>query len=184
MAGAAPNPFETPKVEQTYVPSPGTEDERIRKEHLKHEASIQGIGSLWILGGAVGALVAASVLLGIISNGGSSAFELGFVAIYGAVGGVSLWTGIKVRGLRREGRVPGLVLGAIGLLGIPVGTLISIYILYMLGSKKGEFVMSDEYRGIIERTPDIKYRTSIVVWIVLGLFVLLALGGMIAAATA
>ena len=34
-------------------------------------------------------------------------------------------------------------------------------------------VFSDEYRAVIEQTPHIKYRTSIIVWIVLGLLLLL-----------
>jgi len=33
-------------------------------------------------------------------------------------------------------------------------------------------VFSEEYRAVIEQTPHIKYRTSIVVWVLLGLVLL------------
>ena len=42
-------------------------------------------------------------------------------------------------------------------------------------------VFSDEYRAVIEQTPHIKYRTSIIVWIVLGLLLLLIVFGIIGA---
>jgi hypothetical protein len=65
------------------------------------------------------------------------------------------------------------VLSEVGLLGFPIGTLINGYILYLLLSKKGRKVFSDEYRQIVSLTPHIKYRTSIVVCILLGLIVLM-----------
>jgi hypothetical protein len=46
----------------------------------------------------------------------------------------------------------------------------------------GRMVLSAEYASIIEATPQIRYRTSIAVWIGLGLLVLLAVLGFFAAA--
>ena len=66
-----------------------------------------------------------------------------------------------------------IVLSAIGLLGFPIGTLISAYFLYLLVSEKGKVVFSDEYKEVIRKTPHIRYKTSIVVWIFLGLLLLL-----------
>ena len=34
-------------------------------------------------------------------------------------------------------------------------------------SEKGQIVFSDEYRRVIEQTPHIVYKTSVVVWILL-----------------
>ena len=83
--------------------------------------------------------------------------------------------GYGLRRLKRWSRVPSGILSGLGLLAIPIGTLINAYILYLIFSKKGKMVFSDEYHDIIKQTPHIKYRTSIVIWVVLG--VLLALMG-------
>jgi hypothetical protein len=53
---------------------------------------------------------------------------------------------------------------AIGL-GLLFMSIIPMYILYLLLSKKGSMVFSTEYREIIAATPHIKYKTS---WIVKG----------------
>ena len=52
-----------------------------------------------------------------------------------------------------------------------MGTLIGFYMLYLLLSKKGTMVFSPEYKEIIAQTPHMKYKTSPVVWIALGLIV-------------
>lgn len=42
-------------------------------------------------------------------------------------------------------------------------------------------VFSDEYQAVIRQTPHIKYRTSVVVWILFGLLLLLVSLGIFAA---
>jgi hypothetical protein len=54
------------------------------------------------------------------------------------------------------------------------------YILYLLFSKKGATVFSEEYQRVIAATPEIKYRTSIVIWILLALLLLLIGVGLLA----
>lgn len=79
--------------------------------------------------------------------------------------------GWGLRALRSRARTPAIVLAAIGLLGFPIGTLINAYILWLVVSRKGRMVLSSEYASIVEATPHIKYRTSMVVWISLGAIV-------------
>ena len=54
-----------------------------------------------------------------------------------------------------------------GLIGFPVGTLINAYILYVVFCEQGRMVFSDDYHEIIRRTPHIRCRGSILVWILL-----------------
>ena len=68
-------------------------------------------------------------------------------------------------------------MSVVGLIGFPIGTLISGYILYLLWGKKGRVIFSPEYQAVIAATPHVKYKTSIVVWILLGLVVVLILAG-------
>jgi ABC-type multidrug transport system permease subunit len=65
------------------------------------------------------------------------------------------------------------------MLGFPIGTLINAYILYLFLSKKGRTVFSPGYQEVIAATPDVKYKTSIVVWIFIALvlaFIVIAVG--------
>lgn len=162
--------------------------EDIRNEHIKHEASIKSIGILYGLG-AVAMLVMGVVfmfsLLGTASRAPSGqsepAFLLGFGAIFVVLGGLQLAVAIGLRRLKPWARVVAGIFSGIGLMGFPLGTLINGYILYLLFSQKGKMVFSEEYQDVIAQTPHIKYRTSVLVWIFLGLVVFLLLFGLLAA---
>jgi hypothetical protein len=90
-----------------------------------------------------------------------------------------MWTGFRVRKLEKGSRVMVGVFSGLGLLGFPIGTLISAYILHLVFGKKGKVVFSDEYKEAILATPHIKHKTSVVIWVLIGLLVLflLFLGG-------
>ena len=123
-----------------------------------------------------------------MSNPPANAGELGFILIplgifVLAISVFQFSTGLGLRKLKSWARISGIVLSCLGLLGFPIGTLISVYILYLLVSKKGQFVFTDEYQQVMAATPHIKYKTSVVVWIFLGLLVVLFLIGIFAAVT-
>jgi hypothetical protein len=158
--------------------------EATRKEYLHHEASVKSIGFLYYLGGVAVLLIGIGTLNWIGGVRGTSARAAGpiFVSIFLLIlGAGQLWVGTGLRGLRRWARIPTGILSGIGLLGFPVGTIINAYILYLIFSQKGKTVFSDEYQAVIEQTPHIKYRTSIVVWILLALVVGLIVLGLVAA---
>jgi hypothetical protein len=89
--------------------------------------------------------------------------------------------GIGVRGLKSWARIPAGILSSIGLLYLGLGTIVNAYILYLLFCQKGKTVFSDEYKRVIAETPHVKYRTSIVAWVVLGLLLLFIEMAMVAA---
>ena len=159
--------------------------EEMRKEHLKHEASVKSIGLLYYLGGGAVLLAGIFTLFSAFNLGevsGShvvSAILLSLLLLTLGVGQILVGTGL--RRLKRWARIPTGILSGLGLLGFPLGTLINGYILYLIFCQKGQTVFSDEYRAVIEQTPHIKYRTSIVVWILLGLVVFLIGFGLISA---
>ena len=150
-----------------------TAAEEIRREYLKHEASVKSIGLLYYLASIMFLIIGG----GFLSAASSQPGEFGVIgAIFLAFGMGQIAVGAGLRRLKKWARVPTGILSGLGLLGFPVGTLINGYILYLVFSRKGRMVFSEEYRAIIEQTPHIKYRTSIVVWILLGLLLLFALG--------
>ena len=152
-----------------------TPAEGIRKANLSHEASVQSIGLLYYLGGAIVLCVGGLTLVRFFSASGGSE-RASAVVVSGfllALGAVQLWVGTGLRRLRKWARIPTGVLSGIGLLGFPLGTLINAYVLYLVFSQKGKTVFSDEYQAVIQQTPHIKYRTSVVVWILFALLVLI-----------
>ncbi|HWH68961.1 MAG TPA: DUF4339 domain-containing protein [Candidatus Sulfotelmatobacter sp.] len=142
--------------------------EQIRKDHIKHEASIKSVGVLYFLGATI--LLLASVGM-FVPSGKAEAPWMGVLFL--GLSAVQIWAGLGLRRLQPWARIPSGILSGVGLLGFPLGTLINGYILYLLFSKKGATVFSEGYKQVIAETPHIKYRTSIVIWILLGLVLLL-----------
>ena len=175
------NPFAPPEESIWVTENDSRPAALIRKEHLSHEASVQSVGVLYLLGSVVLIFTAVILLAAPGARGGNRpdgflAVLSVFLLLFGVGQG---FLAFGLRRLRGWTRIPVGILSAFGLLGFPLGTLISAYILYLIFSSKGAMVFSDEYKEIIRLTPDMKYRTSIVVWIFLGLLLLLLTVGFI-----
>ncbi len=102
---------------------------------------------------------------------GPLVIEIAVSLIFVVLGVLQFWTGIGLRRLKPWARVPTGLFSGLGLLGFPIGTLINAYVLYLVFSKKGKTVFAEEYQAIIAATPDMKYRTSIIVWVFLGILI-------------
>lgn len=178
---ATVNPYSPPRAHVDDVAQATSEAEEIRQEHIKHEASIRSVGILYYLSGGLLCLVAIALGGGSFAGRVQQPLLVGLAAFYLVIGVLLLFVARGVRSLQPWARTTAIVLAAIGLLGFPLGTLINGYILYLMLAKKGKRIFEDDYKDIIEATPHVKYRTSIVVWIVLGILVLAILGLAVAA---
>jgi hypothetical protein len=98
-----------------------------------------------------------------------------------AFSSLQLILGRAIQRLQKTARIVAGVIAIPGLIAFPIGTLINAVVAYLMFSKKGATVFSDDYKRIIAETPHIKYTTSIVVWIVLGIFALVVLVGLVLA---
>jgi len=172
--------------------------ELIRKSHLSHEANIQSFGCLYTLGGILGILGAIFYIgLGIFimvgglpAGAGAGAGQEPLIAgiitslvgvVFLAIASAQLFAGRSMQTLNPSGKILAVVVSAIGLLGFPCGTIISGYLLYLLLSAKGEMVFSSAYKEVMQATPHIRYRTSIIVWIFLFLLIGVILLGVVGA---
>lgn len=190
MTGVAqdPNPFAGPSVEDVVAPpSPTTDAERIRREHLTAETNIRSIGLLYIIGGAFGTLGAVAAVAGFVASlfrddASDSDFALGILLLLFLMYPAILWAGIALRRFRTWARWVAVVLSVFGLLGVPIGTIVAIGFLYVLLNKKATYVFTPEYQAVIAQTPHIKYKTSPIAWAVLGLIVLGLVAALVAAA--
>ncbi len=179
------NPYQAPAVTEVAAE---TDAERTRRKYLNHEASVKGVGTLYLLGGVLGGV---TLLFGLVpifvaAKTGGSSEEIGkivgeaAVAIIsgGVIGGLQLFAGLGLRKLTKTGRVLGAVVAGISLIFIPVGTILGAAILYLLLGAQGKVVFSPGYREVIAQTPHIRYRTSKWLWIILLLVVgLIIVGG-------
>lgn len=157
-------------------PEPINAIEDLRKKYLKHEASVKSIGTLYCLGSFI---LMAFAIASIFTDKGVIEKVL-LVQFFGGVGVLQYFVGKGLKRLRGWAKIVSIVLSCIGLLSIPIGTIINGYILYLLLSSKGKMVFSHEYQQVIEATPNIKYKTSLLVLIILAL-IILGLIGLIAA---
>lgn len=151
------------------------EEERIRRQHVSHEASLKSFGFLFYLGGIF--TFAAPFIFGMLS--GEFSWDFGFLditlmAVFVAIGGFYLATGYLLRSLTPAGRVCGTILAVLlAVAQVPIGTLIFGYLLYLLWSQKSKMIFSQQYKHIIAVTPHVKSRTSPLVILIL-LLILLA----------
>ena len=171
------NPYSAaPIVDAAHVPNAPSNVEAVRNFHLSHEASVKSIGVLYLLGAIfvvpLGLYFLVLPFLGGAGWQGEAAILVGLGLFYLSLGLVQGFTAVGLRRLRPWARIPAVVLSTIGLIGFPIGTLVSAYFLYLLLSQKGKTVFSDEYQAVIAQTPHIRYKTSIFVWILLGLLLI------------
>lgn len=170
------NPYAAPQVESFAAVPPvvDTDAERIRKLYLNHEASVQSIGLLYYLGGG---LLVLGMFVGVIDVMRIGGLGVGMLVLlfYAGLAAISFVLGRGLRTLHRYVRIPVVILSCLnvllGLLGLIGGgslfalivLAINAYILYLLLSPKGGMVFSAQYAEIRHQTPQIKYRTSIIV---------------------
>ncbi|MFA6285851.1 MAG: DUF4339 domain-containing protein [Opitutaceae bacterium] len=165
---------------------PPADAETVRKQYLTHEASLKSVGTLYFLGSFLMLAAGAVSICGLMPNERQNqgmAYQVGFGLFLIVIGALQFQVGRWLRVLNPNALTPATIFSALGLLGFPLGTLINGYILYLLRSKKGDMVFSESYGEVITATPHIKYKTSLLVWIFLGLLLLMigfAMVGMLA----
>ena len=168
------NPYQAPATRvDDVIDGANPQAESIRREHINHEASIKAVGTLYYLSMLGLAIVGVTTVFSTSTFAGAGMAGAVAGAVMVVMAAVFLVVGRGLRTLRPWVRIPTVLLSILGLLGFPIGTLINGYIIWLILSKKGRLVLSPEYAAIVEATPHVKYRTSIVVWILLGLIVLL-----------
>jgi hypothetical protein len=131
------NPYQAPAVAE--VAAVESDAESTRRMYLNHEASVKGVGSLYLLGGVIGMLSLLALLGGIAFGGGVGGPEILVLVLAGGIGVLQFIAGLGLRKFTSTGRVLGAVIAGISLIGFPIGTLIGAYILYLLLGRRGRW---------------------------------------------
>lgn len=162
------NPYAPPKAD-LHVPIHNSEAETIRYAHLSTEGNLQTVGGLYV----IGAVLMLVTLISMLPDLGSSSVDEAVLIVLFVLGLAQGVVGLSLRKLKPGSRWPAMGLALVGLLGFPIGTVISLYIIYILNNKRGKFVLSPEYQSIRDATPHIKRKTSRLLLIILGVLLLL-----------
>ena len=175
------NPYAPPSTDATQsYPGSLSEWEALRKPLLATEASIKGIGTLFIIGSVIVMITALSAGASIFeledTNSSDAGIATVIIAVLGSIAVFQLITGIYLRKFKPWARICAIILSVISLLNIPVGTLIGIWFLVTLCGSKGSTVFTPRYQQAIRETPHLKYRTPMWIWILLGVLVLIFVG--------
>ncbi len=157
------NPYAAPPVVADVHADALSDDVRVRTEHIGCEQEVRSIGWLMTVGGVL--VVAIIVPLGLtppITPGpGPDLLTLSTIvlAMFAQVA-----TGIGLLMLRRWALAPAIVDCVLWLLFVPIGTVIGLAALWILGQSRVAFVLTDEYRGVILMTPGIRRKTPRYAW--------------------
>jgi hypothetical protein len=165
------NPFASPQTSNDdYIAEVATPDdaEVIRRKYLSREANIQSLGVIFLIGAAIFGVTAIGFLFGFFEDFRSDILKLVFVSsILLGIAVLHGWIGIGLRRLSRTVRIPAAVVCVPWMFSLGLPTIISIVGLIMLVGQKASYVFSPEYQQIRLATPQVKLKTSIVVWILL-----------------
>lgn len=176
MAANEQNPFAAAALDPVKAELSSDDFELVRQKHLAHESSIKALGVLYVLGGLVMAIWLIGMSLSVLEAMKAGSLQIGgyeilLTAAFLAAAVLSIFIGLGLRSFRPWSRILGIVFSAIGLLAIPIGTIIHGYFLYLFLSARGRMVFSPQYKEIIAATPHLKYRTSKFVWGLLALLI-------------
>ena len=166
------NPYQAPSSVVFVEAAADDANVALRQAHIRHEIQLQSIGALYLLGSILIGIVAIPMVFDIGEiRGGFSGMWLGILTIYGFLAAVLFALGIGFRRLHSWVRIPGAIFSGIGLLGFPIGTLISAWILYLMFCRAGRVVLAPTYRAVIDATPQVRYRRTKGDWIATGLVI-------------
>lgn len=174
------NPYKAPGVEEVEAEAVISDPERIRQVHLKHEASLKGMGTLLILGAVLVAISFVGLFAVPMSSGGGISLpqgpELVIIGVLLVVFVLQAVVGVGLRRLAPWSWIPGIIVAGLSILNFPIGSLIGGYFLYLLLAPKGRRILAADYREIVRQTPHIKYRTPVWFWVLLLVLVLGVVG--------
>ena len=174
------SPYAPPLSAVVDPATPSSEAEAIRREHIGHERQLKSVGILYYFGGVMVVIAFVAIFAAMLQPAKTTtAMPSGMIIIalvYAVLGVVSLVLGYGFRRLKPWVTVPASILSGLGLLAIPVGTLINGRILYLIHCKKGRVVLGHGYSEVIAATPHVKYKFTVGDWIATAFLGLLLLG--------
>ena len=169
--------YQPPAANLEFATHAATDAVAIRQAHIGHERQLKAVGLLFGLGAVAMTLSLVAIVIPGLSRASEGANNAGMIIGMAAfIGALVVVLGALAYGYRTLSpwvKYVGTPVSILGLLGIPIGTLIHGYILYLIWCEKGRRVLSDDYAAIIRATPDVRYKRTVGDSIALGVLVTL-----------
>ena len=149
-----------------------------RSEHLGTESTLKTIGFLYYLGSLSLIFFASGTLAASQGKPDASAAQ----SLLGIALGVAMGvTAFGVKGLHIWSRPPAIFVSLLLLVAGFFATskaqiVLPLYVIFKMLGKQAKFVLSPEYRQIIDATPHLKSRVTPWLWVLLAVLVLAVVG--------
>jgi len=162
-----PNPYASnPISERALTP------QETRAIYFPLESKLRSAGAIFFFPSIFGLLAAVSVILNGVylanqPNQSTASHATLLIGLGIGLACIACYLFViceRLRCLSPKARKPAIVIFAIGLLGFPLGTLASIYLLSLLLGERGQFVFSEQYKTLQSQTPELKYRQTGLDW--------------------
>ena len=154
----AKNPYQSPTTPNDELDLEKTDPIDIRKKYLKTEAAFNTIGIAFFgIAVVLGVVMIATSIVGLrLGNQGT---VLVSSALFIPIVLANVMIGQGLRKLESWARIPSTFVSLLLLVHLPIGTLIGGATLFLVYSEQGKRVFSDEYRQVMQATPDIKHKS-------------------------
>jgi hypothetical protein len=178
------NPYAAP--ESTAVPPGETSVEHERRTHRTHEARVKGLGWALVMQGVarvLGGLLPAMAALG-EQDGPDPAVASVFLTValtLMGVGALTIAAGVGVHLLRRWGWHMGVLACVVGLVYVPMGTVLSLWGAALLLAPKGRRVFRQDYAAIQSATRHVEWQPKPLPGLIVGFLMVGALVGCVVA---
>lgn len=169
------NPYTAPLTgPETFDPFQ-QDDRQIRQQFIDCEANIRTIAGVLLFGGVILIVCGVTSLYFFAASGFNPA--LGSVCVVVTMlGFIQFTVGLRVQFFLPRARINAIIFCVLWLLFFPVGTIFGGVCLWYLVRPAAAYVFTEEYSGVIRRTPQIRFRTSAVSWGILVVLLLSVLG--------
>ncbi len=165
------NPFASPLADVGGATAEGVqlaEARQIRQTHLKYEASVKSIGTLYLVVFVISLIFGIGVVVWVVNTWLQSdasqaqlviplAITLAFSLPAFGIAAISLFVAWGLRQIDSRARVLTCLCSGLGMFSFPVGTALGVYVLYVLSSQKGRAVFTKRYHDVIRQTPEMRY---------------------------
>ncbi|MDF3057323.1 MAG: hypothetical protein K0R17_1538 [Rariglobus sp.] len=107
---------------------------------------------------AAAGLLAVAAIAGVAMKG----FEAGgrFMSLLGLLAAGYGFAGYLLRRLDARARYSATLMAVLGLVALPIGTVLNAYVLWLIHVKRGRTVLSPEYRAVVAETPQFRCRVT------------------------
>lgn len=178
-----------PRIEPTFGGGPpplppaggyafvGSDPVSIREAHIRHERLLKSAALLFGLGALVSLFVLGTSAYLVATAPDAPPSLVPMMLLFTVVLAVCGTLAYGYRTLKPWVKYVGTPVSCIGLLGVPVGTLLHGYILYLVWCEQGRRILQPDYAAIIRSTPQVRYKATTGDKVAMALLAALILGG-------